>query len=214
MGVDDVYLWLSEYLDKFSLDKFSLGKTFDGYNICFNEFYNANIYFNFIGDDIIVNSRFSLEFSHLNMKELPFKFGHIDGDFINYGGELESFKNFPDIVEGRLAITNNNFKDGKDWKIKSVKGSINFCGEKCEFKNLSFLENTKFDKFELKVKNSIFINDLNINDLEIYKNIILENNYHIKYGELYKVLECHINENELDNYLNNFNNEIKRESHE
>lgn len=193
MNKDEIYNWLLININRNYLE------------------YDFDIFFEkdlvIIEDDnknLIVNSNVSLYFRKIYEKELPFKFGHINGNFIAYESDLESFKNLPNIVLGNLVLTNGKFNNTKEWKVSLVSGFINLCGHYCELENLFFLENTKFKRFELKIMNSVFKNDITINELDMYSNIkLLDDDLgSLHYEDLNKVI---INEKELDSYLDSFN---------
>ena len=70
--------------------------------------------------DFAINYDGNVDISDKQLTEIPFKFGHIKGDFIARGGDLDysnkftSFKNVPDIVDGNFQVTGNlitNFKE-------------------------------------------------------------------------------------------------------
>jgi len=69
-----------------------------------------------------------------NLKELPFKFGKIDGDFNCYGNKLTSLTGAPEIVDGDFICHWNNLKDLK-YSPKIVNGDF-----VCNINNLKSLE--------------------------------------------------------------------------
>ena len=70
-----------------------------------------------------VNTDIDFTYSILNESEFPFKFGHITGDFLLPHKPLKSFKNFPDLVDGDLDITEISIRSLDDLNT-IVKGDL------------------------------------------------------------------------------------------
>lgn len=145
------------------------------------------------------------------IEELPIKFGIINCTLSITNLDLNSFKGFPDIINGNFGFNDSNLKSISNWNIKEINGSINLCGPNCELDNLNFLENTKFEEIYLRIANTPFKNDIIPND---YQNSIKTKSYNeiIEYKDLIKVIKLSkISENDVDNYLNSFDKELEKD---
>lgn len=60
-----------------------------------------------INDDLIVNVAGDVFLCELNLKEIPFKFGKVYGDFNVLDNQLTNFKNFPNFIEKDLIFSYN-----------------------------------------------------------------------------------------------------------
>lgn len=128
---------------------------------CNNQKHNCNI---LKKDNIIENKNGSYSFNSSlklvgKIEELPFKIDTVDGEFDCSNIGLNSFKNFPRIINGDLRAYSNNFESWDEWDIKEINGIINLCSENSKLKDLDLLVGTKFKTILLKVTNSMFLNN-------------------------------------------------------
>lgn len=142
---------------------------------------------------------------NVEIKDLPFKIDTIKGDFEVDGIGLNSFKNFPRIVEGDMSLQNNKFSSWSGWEVQEVAKTINLCGYDCNLPNLDGLYDTTFAIIHLKMSDSIFKD--NLIPKEIYKEYDSKS---LTYNE-FNILKDKgiINNNSLsvDEYLNELFNE-------
>lgn len=214
MNKDEILKWLYNHLDKSYIIRnmdclHDLTETYEDLN--------KFIYFTKNeSNQIIVNSRIALYFEVLSkMKELPFKFGHINGNFYINDSSLESFKNFPNSINGALSCINGNFKNGNDWKIKTITNGINICGKNCELEDIDFLIQTNFEFLQVRISDSIFKDNKNLSEMDNYKELDIKDKYRYYEQEVKSILkkskEIKKDLEECDDYLISFDNKLEME---
>lgn len=173
---------------------------------------NINIEFN-ENNEPIIDTNIDLYFGELDesIYELPYKFNIVNGNFNIRSSNLNSFKNFPNYINGNLNCQDSKFNKTNEWEIKKVDGYISLVGKCCKLENLSFLENTKFNNFYLKIFDSVFENNKSIFQQPIYKDIkLLDNIDRLVMSDIHQIisLELKDKEKDFDDYINLFEYEL------
>lgn len=145
-----------------------------------------------------------------NVNELKVKFNKINTGFYIQGEFLESFNGFPNFINGNLQSTGCSYKHTNNWPLKQVNGDINLCSNNTNFENLKFLKETKFESIYLKVYNSMFVDNIILEECKKYCKDIDNGDIKLHYKQIQIILNDYKNEdNDLNNYLNLFDNELE-----
>lgn len=103
-----------------------------------------------------INCNESVNLNRRSLKELPFKFGTINGDFNIDENELTSMANFPFLVSRRFTCRNNKIKDalhgphvvGSDY-VCSVNKITNLIGLPMILNGNLYCEDNEIDNWKI-----------------------------------------------------------------
>lgn len=166
-----------------------------------------NIIFN---EDNSVNINQTIDIYNLKIKELPFKFNVINGDFMANDIGLISFKNFPNYITKSFSAYGNDFQSTNEIPLKVFGNEYFITGKKNNI-NLDFISKLECSE-DIELVLSFDDTEFITNDFMLQYKWILNLTNKQKSKDMYLTFkeiniikkQMELDKKDLDTYLNDF----------